>query len=173
MGQYYNAIILNADGKIAVWMNPHDFAEGAKLTEHSYLKNRFVLTVESCLTRESPHYKSRVVWAGDYADEEPEGENLHNQCTEYQLIRPRQPVDPKFRYLVNHTKKLFVDKEKVPSEDGWALHPLPLLTVEGNGRGGGDYRADENNPLIGSWARDVISVEEAPQYEELAFTLLP
>jgi hypothetical protein len=42
------------------------------------------------------------------------------------------------------------------------FHPLPILTAEGNGRGGGDYRgADED--LVGTWARDVISVEmEAP-----------
>jgi hypothetical protein len=50
-------------------------------------------------------------------------------------------------------------------------HPLPLLTCEGNGRGGGDYRGD--SPLIGSWARDIISVEEVkPEgFEELAFNL--
>jgi hypothetical protein len=52
-----------------------------------------------------------------------------------------------------------------------AYHPLPLLTAEGNGRGGGDYRGE--SPLIGSWARDVISVEtEAPtDFEELLFDL--
>jgi hypothetical protein len=45
---------------------------------------------------------------------------------------------------------------------------LPLLTAEGNGRGGGDYRG-ENENLIGSWARDIISVEmEIPDgYDEL------
>jgi len=58
-----------------------------------------------------------------------------------------------------------VDKSKVHN-----FHPLPLLTVEGNGRGGGDlYDAP---PFVGSWARDVISVEEAlpeEELEELAF----
>jgi hypothetical protein len=38
------------------------------------------------------------------------------------------------------------------------MHPLPLLTAEGNGRGGGDI--EDAPPVIGSWARDVISVEE-------------
>ena len=43
-------------------------------------------------------------------------------------------------------------------KDGWIIHPLPLLTCEGNGRGGGDFRG--NNPWIGKWARDVISIEK-------------
>ena len=38
------------------------------------------------------------------------------------------------------------------------IHPLPLLTVEGNGRGGGDLGQPPS--WVGSWSRDVISVEE-------------
>ena len=42
------------------------------------------------------------------------------------------------------------------------LHPLSLLTAEGNGRGGGDYNGP-NMDMVGTWARDVISMEnEAP-----------
>ena len=37
-------------------------------------------------------------------------------------------------------------------------HPLPLLVAEGNCRGGGDYNGINEN-IVGSWARDVISVE--------------
>ena len=37
------------------------------------------------------------------------------------------------------------------------LHPLPLLTAVGNGRGGGDY-AGINADKIGSWAFDVLEV---------------
>jgi hypothetical protein len=32
-----------------------------------------------------------------------------------------------------------------------------LLTCEGNGRGGGDFRGE--NKFVGTWARDIISVE--------------
>ena len=42
-------------------------------------------------------------------------------------------------------------------ENKYALHPLALLTAEGNGRGGGDYEGT-NMELIGSWSRDFISV---------------
>ena len=80
------------------------------------------------------------------------------------------------KYIVNHDKKQFVDKTKVPKDaDGWRIHPLPLLTCEGNGRGGGDYHG--KSELVGSWARDIISVEtkkaDFPKdYTELIFDLV-
>jgi len=75
------------------------------------------------------------------------------------------------KFLVNHTKKLCLDlsKERGTGEK-WnngksiVIHPLPLLTCSGNGRGGGDFRAEENE-LVGSWAGDVISMEYEPIYE--------
>ena len=172
MGQYYYPIVLSADGKIVVWMLAHRYGNGLKLTEHSFIGNNFVSTFEFGLSPEGIYHKSRVVWAGDYADEEPEGTNLHKMCSEYNEIRPDEKNTDKYRFIVNHSKRLFVDKTKVPTKDGFTLHPLPLLTAEGNGRGGGDYRDGE--PLVGSWARDIISVEEtAPaDYEELLFNLV-
>ena len=171
MGQYYYPIVLSAHGKIVAWMMAHRYGNGLKLTEHSFIGNNFVSTFEFGLSPEGAHHKSRVVWAGDYADEEPEGQNLYKMCTEYTEIIPETKETTNYRFVVNHSKRLFVDKTKVPTKNGYALHPLPLLTAEGNGRGGGDYRDGE--PLVGSWARDVISVEEtAPDYEELLFNLV-
>ena len=45
---------------------------------------------------------------------------------------------------------------------------VPLLVAEGNGRGGGDYHGI-NQIIVGTWARDVISVENNIQegYTEL------
>ena len=76
-------------------------------------------------------------------------------------------------YIVNHTKKEFVDKEKCPvsyiyNEIEFKIHPLPLLTCSGNGRGGGDFRKD--HPFTGSWAGDIISIETkqpSSDYEEI------
>ena len=68
--------------------------------------------------------------------------------------------------------QIYVDKNKVPKDAsnwGWKLHPLPLLTCEGNGRGGGDFHG--SNELIGTWARDVISVaaKKPKGFKELIF----
>ena len=170
MGQYYYPIILRADGKIVVWMNPLEYNNGLKLTEHSYIKNNFVSTFEYGISPEGPFHKSRVVWAGDYADKEKgQEENLHEMCDEFNMIKPKEKDTTKYRYVVNHTKKLFVDKSKMSDYDDRKLHPLPILTAEGNGLGGGDY--DGDSPLVGSWARDIISVEEVEPtgFDEISF----
>ena len=85
------------------------------------------------------------------------------------------------RYLVNHDRKEFVDKRKtLKNSDGWRLHPLPLLTCEGCGNGGGDFfkKADVecNEELIGLWSRDTIGVvsrkADIPKgYKEIIFDL--
>ena len=154
MGQYYYAIILNAEGVIVAWMEASAYGEGVKLMEHAYLNSAFVNAFESLLSPGGAYYKSRVIWAGDYADKENGQEkNLHELCDDTKLIRPDVESAAKYRFIVNHTKKQYVDKSRLNS-----LHPLPLLTAEGNGRGGGDlYDAP---PIVGSWSRDVISVEE-------------
>jgi hypothetical protein len=146
--------------------------------EHSYLGTIGVGTFEWELTPEGRHHMSRVAWCGDYADVEPGlGKNLHLICNERNdlMIAPTAVTLGDHPFLVNHTKRQFVDKNKVPKGlGGFQLHPLPLLTCEGNGRGGGDFHGE--SALIGSWARDVISVEKtapAPaDFTELAFDLV-
>ena len=169
MGQYYYAVILNASGNIVAWMEASSYGEGAKLMEHAYLDSCFVNAFETLLSPGGAYYKSRVVWAGDYADKENGQEkNLHELCDDAKLIRPDVESAAKYRFIVNHTKKQYVDKSRLNS-----LHPLPLLVAEGNGRGGGDiYDAP---PIVGSWSRDVISVEETAitlrGFEEVVFEL--
>ena len=160
MVQYYKCIILAekpADGKeyIRTHVNPHCYDEGAKLVEHAYCDSGFMRAVEGLLRNGGTFYKSRIVWAGDYADVEPGSDkNLHSNIEEgdFGFTGAGSLYHP---FIVNHTKKEYVMKVN-------QFHPLPLLTAEGNGRGGGDYHgADED--LVGTWARDVISVEmEAP-----------
>ena len=177
MGQYYHPCILDALGKVLMWMNAHNYNNGLKLTEHSFMKNNFVNTFEYSLTPGQRFHKSRVVWAGDYADPEEGGEkNIYSMCDEYSLIACHEKDTTEFPFIVNHTKKLFVNKGKVPNksyglQEGYTLHPLPILTAEGNGRGGGDDHSQ--SMLVGSWARDVISVEkEMPaEFIEIIFDL--
>jgi hypothetical protein len=191
MGQYFKPAILDENNKVQSWSYSHDYDSGLKLMEHSWMKNPFVQAFEKQLSRGGDFYKSRVVWAGDYADEEPgvkvidEGKeydaNIYALCNDENKINPKVTSTEDYPYIVNHTKKVFVDKNKVPDSDGWRIHPLPLLTAEGNSRGGGDYHTQNEDEvaLVGSWARDVISIEkETPilttgtmDYKEIEFLL--
>ena len=173
MGQYYNAVIL-ADNKktVKAWVYSHDIkytfkradgtevehGNGLKLMEHSYIRNEFVSAFES-LIKNKPQ---RVVWGGDYADLcKGLKTNIYDRCKDSNKVLPTdRPNIRETRYVVNHSKKEFVDKYKVAEIKDWKgakIHPLPLLTCEGNGRGGGDFRGE--NKYIGTWARDIISVE--------------
>jgi len=174
MGQYYIAIILSDIRRtteiIRMWMSP---SNGAKLTEHSYIGNNFVQKLERLICPEGMFYMSRIVWAGDYA--EPEKNELDNLYTIVSnSTRTLQYQDSEkdtcsYRYIVNHSQKLYVDKERCPkNEYNISIHPLPLLVSEGNGCGGGDYMGN-NIELCGTWARDIISVENTihTDYNEL------
>ena len=170
MGQYYKAIVLNKTKKTPIgFVSPYDFGCGAKLMETAWMKNDYVGFVEGMLLLEP----RPIVWGGDYADEEPStNQNLYSMCDtapkithdadipndkskydfDFKTVLPKR-----FKYLVNHDKKEFVNKKKTPLDsDGWQIHPLPLLTCEGNGMGGGDFRGE--GEVIGSWSRDVIGV---------------
>ncbi len=183
MGQYYKFVILNdtkKNGKevIILYINPHKYNEGAKLMEHSYVNTDLLNTVEFLLSKYGPFYKSRIVWAGDYAEEE-EGykaddcdgrPNLYYIAENYSSYSSIYNKNDNNKYIVNHTKQLYTQIKQ--SEDNQIrhnqIHPLPLLVEEGNGSGGGDYDG-HNQKLCGTWARDIISIEEEipDNYSEL------
>lgn len=71
MGQYYNPIILDEQGDVENGMIAHEYGNGLKLMEHSWLDNEFVAAFETLLVQEAP---VRMVWAGDYADAEVDAE---------------------------------------------------------------------------------------------------
>jgi len=168
MGQYYLIVILgeksdksNKSDKeyIRTYLDPTMYINGMKLTEHSYIGNNFMKIVENLIGPLGMFHKSRIVWAGDYADAEPNSHsNLNGMCRTNTPFVYNEPV-VSYTYIVNHTKKVYIKKNARMN-----LHPLPILTAEGNGRGGGDYEG-QNMDLVGTWARDVISMEnEAPDY---------
>ena len=170
MGQYYVAV--NLDNMEHV--GPHKYDNGAKLMEHSYIGNNFVEAVEFLLIDDGQQKArwsgQRIVWAGDYADEEEGSDRTLYDLVKgggLQMLIEAIPAD--YKYLVNLDKKEYVDKSKCPKygEHDWSIHPLPLLTAEGNGRGGGDYCG--NDDYVGVWSRDRISLmKEIPEgYTEL------
>lgn len=162
MGQYYKPISLESKE----YLYTHDYGCGLKLMEHSYIGNEVMNTVESLLIPGGAWYKTPIVWAGDYADAEPgygegkDGPNLYSLAGRDKKIQPpSERVDEKYRYLTNHTKRLVIDLITIkPDEEGWQIHPLSLFTAEGNGRGGGDFHGKDNR--IGTWARDILSLED-------------
>lgn len=190
MGQYYKPIILRPkqDGKqdeVEFWWYSHDFkyklssgvevGSGLKLMEHSWINNKFVGEVE-CFLINRPE---RLVWAGDYADEEPDGETLYSKCDDKHKLSPTNGLDLsvlKNIFVVNHDKKEFYKRPSKlyhyeTDENGrrrreydWVVNPLPILTCEGNGRGGGDYHGE--GELVGSWARDHIEYSQEKPGED-------
>jgi hypothetical protein len=159
MAQYYYCVFLAEDGKyIRAWLDPLAHNNGMNLMEHSYIKNNFMGKVESNLGPKGAFYMSRVVWAGDYAEAETDSENnLHTMCLDsLQKAIGASTDNHIYRYIINHSKKLFIDKRALTGQ----IHPLSLLTSEGNGRGGGDYYGP-NKELCGTWAGDIISVNDS------------
>jgi hypothetical protein len=176
MGQYYKVIILADDKKnnnevILLVITPREYDCGSKLMEHAYLNTQLLNTIEYLISKNGKFYKSRIVWAGDYADEEEDfnneeydknddeydgPQNLYNYADNYSSFNGMFNLNMNnYKYIVNHSKKQYTNKY----ENSQNIHPLPLLVSEGNDRGGGDY-SGYNKELCGSWSRDVISIEE-------------
>lgn len=172
MGQYYRAICLDRFENLT----PHSYDSGAKLMEHSYLGNNFVGAVMKLLMKDGSWYKTRMAWCGDYSGDDLGELKIYDlACSDTPLFKEINPTDvpknEKKLILVNHSKKEYVKINKVKKDgDNWKINPLCLLTAYGNGRGGGDYSGSSMN-LIGTWAFDIISVEEnikeLKDYEEL------
>ena len=188
MGQYYRIFMCKEDGSEPRVHSSYDHDNnGAKLMEHSYYGNRFVEAALAQLVDTYKHHDPlRVWWVGDYAEEDdipedkkqyhpiagawkpaPETIKVHNEEFDFgaQL------------YLVNLTTHEYIDLKAVREQNkvpGWSgsIHPLPLLTAVGNGRGGGDYHGSAaiNKNMVGAWAGDLLQITETiPQDEFLMY----
>jgi len=191
MGQYYAIAFKDANG---IHTNDRK-VEGdgycmAKLMEHSY----FGVYIVDSVAKQLEDTDTRLAWVGDYANEiekQDDGTEVGEveKATNFDISHkdvwadnPKNPMvfnrvefDYGGKYLVNHDKKVYISfdnylKDKNPKED-WVINPIPLLTVIGNGRGGGDYEGT-NMEYVGSWIWDLLSIEkEIPEgYEELPLT---
>lgn len=179
MGQYFRAVILTDDKKeIKEYAVSWDFKytwKGtglcclAKLLEHSYIGNEFVSAVEKKLVNNP----QRLVWAGDYADELEDGKNLFELCEGHKKIKQNKKADLEMlegMRVINHDKKQYYVNPTSRSDES-VFDPLPILTCEGNGRGGGDYDDSRNWNLdmVGTWHGDTIEFRtKAPKgYERI------
>ena len=195
MGQYYYPVLSN-DGKTNFKAYRAARPGGLKLMEHSWWDVELPNAVAEKLYRE-PAY---LWWMGDYAVDKYRGEDgnyypypdadpvllcaynaAHGEDAAPEIVTSPDVFKLDGRVLCNHTRRIFLDCDEYHTalkglgewaEYGWVVHPLPLLTAVGNGKGGGDYFADSDKESVGSWAGDVISVEnEAPEgYAEVAYS---
>lgn len=177
MGQYYIAVFVNdKKNRVECAQSTDAFIGdghwiGCKLMEHSYIGNVFVEDVAYRLI----HAPKRLVWAGDYGDDIGE-QNFYGMAHNFLRPESRELVEAAMKVytvFVNHDKKEWFDvtKQKRPAMRDWngKIHPLPLLTADGNGRGGGDYHSPILEEMVGSWKGDLIELDcKAPEgYTEI------
>ncbi len=167
MGQYYNAVI-EINGNKDVFYHQVDCKyKAAKLTEHSYWENSFVLAIASKLWRT----KGKLAWVGDYAEasdfnwneafSDAHAENVPREDLTYNGFRLEG------KYLINHDKKMIIDLDEYKNllkDIEMIVNPIPLLTAVGNGKGGGDFHAGQGYDLIGTWTWDVIEITDERIY---------
>lgn len=209
MGQYYMPTLLHQDGTIHS-LYSHDYGNGLKLMEHSYIGNNFVNAVCTQIW----HKPTVVAWIGDYSDEPYEGEYCKDipQTRFMEIYRAvwgeneeSTRIHPKSyghltmkncrRFLVNHTKQVYIDMQEYIRRNQWCesrdykydknghvkpehyewnmcVHPLPLLTACGNGRGGGDYYdCFPDYDKVGTWAFCEIELmgKRPKDYEQVMY----
>lgn len=157
MGQYYMPVIKR--GNVLRRVYSHDFGNGLKLMEHSYVDNNFVNVVANEIV-DSP---AQLYWLGDYAEPiDFSSGSMFTRIYNYAWRRSRNQrttVEVKNEvfdwtkdwYYINTTKKEYV---LMPKPGDWVYTPISLLTAIGNGRGGGDYRGCNN--MVGYWAGDKV-----------------
>ena len=165
MGQYWKGVIIKDKAPI-VTLSPYIFkGNGAKLMEE-VLDGRYIKFFEYLLAND--FYGDTFVWCGDYSEGDlyEKAKAIQDECS----VKFKHVIDmvnegkvPTYRYLINISKKQYVDLNKCGD-----LHPLAILCSNSNGMGGGDYYGT-NMELVGSWAMDKIGVNtEAPEaFEEV------
>ena len=174
MGQYYATIIRKPNTE-----KPKVYtANLLKLMEHSWCGNDFTDAITNMLT--SVTNAARVWWYGDYTEkDEVQDINFDNIWGNDERIRTDVPEyamkSPNVKYLVNVTKKVYIDLEEYgkasTDASGELIYPLAILTCTSNGRGGGDFypTKDSTADLVGAWAGDTVyfSIAAPEGYEKV------
>ena len=172
MGQYYQPILGDKNGFNCMVFDRSIDGERtfAKLTEHSWWLNPFVNSFAHRLFNE----QKRVCWVGDYAQDDdfnfpintaihtPNYEEIWGDTVE---LHSSESVDFTLdgKFLINYDTMQFLDLSEYKmlslGKDCWILHPLPLLTAVGNGRGLGDFHEGYIGfEFVGIWAWHLLSI---------------
>ena len=176
MIQSFRALLIDPRGRKKAYC----FPSSTRLLEHASWGNEGVNRIANELVGK-PH---RVAWIGDLSRYKPSliSRELYHYASMHSVpamdINTTRSVNMWGLYFVNHTKKLYMDCTdyfcNTGGENGfgglWVLHPLPMLTAIGNGRGEDDY-VGPNMELVGSWAMDFVafSIFAPAEYEKVNY----
>ena len=168
MGQYYQTAFMLDNGRTEV-MYSHNYHNGLKLMEHSWVGNNYVNTIIQ-------HLKDvgmcRMAHVGDYSDgiiREMTGKKkyawrAYRACwgknCDKNIITPEGMID-KDVFIINEDRKEYIRAIQTCDWDRgqhW-IASFMLLIAMGNGLGGGDYHG-RNEGLVGRWACDRVRVSE-------------
>lgn len=171
MGQYYKTAFMHEDGQMEV-MHPHNYQNGLKLMEHSYVGNGYVNSVIQHLKEISETEGGcRVAHVGDYSKDIIEeminkkkcARKMYNACwgrNDWRyIVRPNAQITEDV-FIVNDDRKEYIRAIQTCDEGKWWIASFMLLIAMGNGLGGGDYHG-RCAGLVGRWACDRIRVAKA------------
>jgi hypothetical protein len=135
MGQYFTPVFLNSTGSIVHALNPADYGSGDKLAGNTRADMPLMHATQVLLSLDGA---LRLVWAGDNADDEPNGdpslyfgvqphhfvriaELLHRDCREAPNMSLPDPERRNvFGVVCNEDMHEFIDHVSLPIDDtGW------------------------------------------------------
>lgn len=132
MGQYYMPTLIAEDGTVST-LYSHQYDNGLKLMEHSYIGNNFVNAVLTQLWK----HPMKVAWIGDYSDgvggdpyeaKLPREEFMKFYDIAWGKDEQDYRIHPKARavvgmksraFLVNHTRKCYIDLAEYIRQNKW------------------------------------------------------
>ena len=170
MGEYYKWV--NIDKK--EYINPHDFDKGAKLSETSNVDSPVLLALAELM--QERWKDDRIIFLGDEIETPERTDNevlnvLYEQRKSkeglgydeeyvfeeyYNISSLCQKMKRYSRYIVNVSKEVYIDTEKLPlrkREDGteYRVSPIPFLMAYG--------RMAEEEENMGIWIGDIVRFE--------------
>lgn len=134
MGQYFKPCVLKKNYKnvkqpVISGLYSHEFGNGLKLMEHSWVGNNFVRAAMQLIAK----YKGYpFVWCGDYAEgifTDINGESANAYMlihtitpSELEEIVKENGIEENYKYIVNYTKREYIE---IPEKnDDWVIHPI-------------------------------------------------
>lgn len=182
MGQYFIAVVQATKYNEKCKLVKKQFV--IKPTYSKLLAHSLTIDFEPRLVANLMHqlyvegWCTQLVWLGDYHQEnfgcKKLYEKLMDKVTPYEMRYVNDETFVKFegvkefsiskdyRYLINSEKCEYIDFKKylIDGNLDYLLHPLPMLTADGNGKGNGDYFNQENWRDVGRWKYDTIIVSD-------------